>query len=137
MNSLLNIQLQLIITAFLASISCSYAQLQPYGPGGIYLNTQNNDQRVGIGNFAGNPPLSALHIHGNLVSNPTGEVFRTDAPANRNTSWRMFRGGTQMGRIFNSKNDNHLRIQSTRNNSDIVFHSRYNNLPQYWDMERM
>lgn len=66
-----------------------------------------------------------------------GEVFRTNAPTTASTFWRMFRGGTEAGNIFNLAGDVHFRIQAMQNNSDIVFHSEFNNTSTFTGTERM
>jgi len=86
----------------------------------------NPPQAIGIGNFTAptNVPDAALHINTNLVTNAfygAGEVFRTDAP-NAATFWKMFRGGSEYGRIYNN-NDNHFYIQANHGSGDLRFNS--------------
>ncbi|MBL7951820.1 MAG: tail fiber domain-containing protein [Flavobacteriales bacterium] len=47
-------------------------------------------------------------MRGDLLGtgNTTGEVFRTDAPTANSTYWRMFRGGTQYGLLYNLTGSN-------------------------------
>jgi hypothetical protein len=103
-----------------------------YGQFLIYPSTGNNftqtDQTsdiesVGIGDFAnaGFYPASALHINTNYFTglpNPIsyspasfGEVFRTDCPNDLVTYWRMFRGATLYGNIWNN-GDNHFIVEA-------------------------
>jgi len=49
-----------------------------------------------------------LLVDGTNLSTPTGEVFRTDAPTASTTSWRLFRGGTEYGRLFNEAANTHF-----------------------------
>jgi len=87
---------------------------------------------LGIGTTA---PSSVLEV--NAAPLGTGEVFRTNAPAAQNTFWRMFRGGQQIGGLFNRANDFNLRIGSFQFGADIVFHSRFNNVGPFSGTERM
>ncbi|MBK8581344.1 MAG: hypothetical protein IPL86_05750 [Flavobacteriales bacterium] len=49
----------------------------------------------------------ALDVHGEQMNPPLGDVFKTDGPDDKDTYWRMFRGGKEYGNIFNltAKND--------------------------------
>jgi len=90
------------------------AQFQQIQTTGVY-ETDTLLNQIGIGNFgnvAGNVH-SILHIDGNRVNIPTGEVFRTDAPNNTigdSTYWRMYHGGTQVFNINNPYNTNNVSI---------------------------
>ena len=64
---------------------------------------------------------SALVVEGGQMFTPTGEVFRTDAPNGTNTSWRLFRGGTNYGRVFNLNTDAHFRLDASA--GDLRFHT--------------
>ena len=64
---------------------------------------------------------SALVVEGGQMFTPTGEVFRTDAPNGTNTSWRLFRGGTNYGRVFNLSTDAHFRLDASA--GDLRFHT--------------
>lgn len=64
-----------------------------------------------IGTTNATPP-SALTVDGNEMTPTTGEVFRTDAPNGSNTSWRLLRGGTEYGHIFNQSADNHFQLDA-------------------------
>jgi hypothetical protein len=83
-------------------------------------------QAIGIGNFPNTvSPGAALHINtntsmGTLFYN-AGEVFRTDAP-NAATYWKMYRGGSEFGRIFNN-NDNHFYIQANDASGELRFNT--------------
>ncbi|MBI2967079.1 MAG: hypothetical protein HYY40_04615 [Bacteroidetes bacterium] len=78
--------------------------------------------RVGIGQFPNGTNLpSVLTINANLIPSPTGETFRTDAPAGFNTQWRLLRGGAEMGRIFSFSTDNNFHINSS--SGDLLFHA--------------
>lgn len=74
-----------------------------------------NVEAVGIGAFT-TSPLSALHVNTNLLSTTPvflpGEVFRTDCPNANNTFWRLYRGGTEFGTLFNNSGSNDFEIQS-------------------------
>jgi len=60
-------------------------------------------QGVTIGNILAVPaPTQAFQVRGDLLgAGNTGEVFKTDAPIAISTYWRMFRGGTQYGLLYN------------------------------------
>jgi hypothetical protein len=60
-----------------------------------------------------------LLVDGANLNTPTGEVFRTDAPNGANTSWRLLRGGTNYGRLFNLSSDVHLRLDASA--GDLLF----------------
>lgn len=57
---------------------------------------------VGIGQPI---PAATLHVDGNGMETPTGEVFRTNAPAGA-TSWRMFSSNVSANEKFNITNPN-------------------------------
>jgi len=42
------------------------------------------------------------------MDTPTGEVFRTDAPNATTTTWRLLRGGTLYGMLFNEAANTHF-----------------------------
>ena len=136
-----------IISIMFLILMCQYvaAQFQqiPFSGNGSW-RTQASPvvNRIGIGQYPNSTPLpSVLNINGALLSSPTGEVFRTDAPNNSATFWRMLRGGTEIGRfynnpIFNINND--LNIMASQLNADIVFRTnRFNNLGLNFEYERM
>ena len=65
-----------------------------------------------------------LNVRGDLLPalNQTGEVFRTDCLTGSATYWRMFRGGTERGRLFNTatgSNSGDFQVQSTVNNGQL------------------
>ena len=68
-------------------------------------------QGVIVGTGGGTP--SALTVQGGQVTPSTGEVFRTDAPNGATTSWRLLRGGTNYGHLFNLSTDVHLRLDAS------------------------
>lgn len=74
-----------------------------------YLNPAQNGVNVGTSTS----PASVLTVRGDEAATPTGEVFRTDAPTGSNTSWRLLRGGTNYGRVFNLSTDAHLRLDAS------------------------
>ena len=98
-------------------INCGPLNAQLNNPGGsgwwrtdvVGANTVNG---LAVGNAAF-PFNSAFEIHGDLMPTPTGEVFRTDAPNGANTSWRLLRGGTNYGHLFNLSTDVHLRLDAS------------------------
>lgn len=105
---------------------------------------------VGIGNFTNNNAQtnSFFHINSNYLLLPQngsiagmGEVFRTDAPNNSATYWRMLRGGTEIGRFFNNPTftaNNDFNIMASQYNADIVFRTnRANNIGVNLEYERM
>lgn len=61
-----------------------------------YLNPAQNGVNIGTSTT----PASVLTVRGDEAATPTGEVFRTDAPAGGGTNWRMFCGGAPIGRLF-------------------------------------
>ena len=63
-----------------------------------------------IGNAFFTPGGSALNVRGDQLGtgNTTGEVFRTVAPSGSNTFWRLFRGATEYGRLFNLNGETSL-----------------------------
>ena len=81
----------------------AYAQLQQItGSTNNSWRTQANPlvNRIGIGNFINGTNLfSVLTVDGTLVPVPTGEVFRTDAPAGT-TAWRMFSANVAANQKF-------------------------------------
>lgn len=108
-----------------------------FGPSRSWGFTDNAN-RLGVGNFPTghpfNPNLPAtLTVDGRTVrllpplmgtpANQTGRVFETYSPANELTTWRMHRGNTEVGRIFNNANDIHFRFQATQANSSIMLHN--------------
>jgi hypothetical protein len=67
------------------------------------------------------PAGIGLLVDGANLNTPTGEVFRTDAPNGSNTSWRLLRGGTNYGRVFNLSTDAHFRLDASA--GDLRFHT--------------
>lgn len=56
-------------------------------------------------------PLSSLVVHGDQMTPPTGEVFRTYAN-NLDTYWRLFRSGGNIGSIYSLNTDEHFHINA-------------------------
>lgn len=99
------------------------AQFQQILSTGIY-ETDTSVNLIGIGTF-GSPTAvhSALHINGDALQTATGEVFRTNAPADSITYWRMLRGNNQIGYIWNDTANNHFNIQSHQTSGRINFYN--------------
>ncbi len=106
-------------------VNSLYGETDAPGPSGNWIRS------IGIGNFSsnGDEPHSFLHVNSNYLLQPAsgninsmGEVFRTDAPNNGATYWRLLRGGTNFGTIFNNK-DNHFYIQATNTSGDLRLQS--------------
>ncbi|MEO8087900.1 MAG: hypothetical protein ABI763_13835 [Bacteroidota bacterium] len=123
------------------STSVSYAQWQNtnFTGNGPIESTVSTVTGVGVGDFSASNVASALHVNTNLTAAQTGggafglgEVFRTDAP-NTATYWKMLRGGTDYGWIYNN-NDNHFYIaapfNSGGNYGDLYFQTGGTNTRQ-------
>ena len=104
-------------------VNSLYGETDAPGPSGNWIRS------IGIGNFSsnGDEPHSFLHVNSNYLLQPAsgninsmGEVFRTDAPNNGATYWRLLRGGTNFGTIFNNK-DNHFYMEA--NMGDLRFNA--------------
>lgn len=92
------------------------AQVQVDGNGNYRLTpTTPGPRNFTIGNTYITGAGSALNVRGDLLGagNNTGEVFRTDAPTGSTTSWRLFRGGIQYGRLFNLTGANDFNVEAT------------------------
>lgn len=109
----------IVVIIFQSQISFAQWAMNGIAPD-RWVNTTNapaifNVEAVGIGVFTASP-LSALHVNSNLLTvTPAftqGEVFRTDCPAANSTFWRMLRGGTSYGVLFNNTGSNDFQIQS-------------------------
>lgn len=66
---------------------------------------------VGTGATAG----YALDVHGELMTPPLGNVFKTDAPGHDDSYWRMFHLGTEYGNLFHLEptKDFHLNAKGS------------------------
>ncbi len=122
MKTTIKLRMCVTIAMLFLSYNWAFAQFQPYNAGPFQAGrTLPNIGAIAIGNFPNfTSPLAALHINTNLlpannVFTP-GEVFRTDCPIGQTTSWRLFRGGTQRGRLFNLTTDNHFTVEASSGN---------------------
>ena len=76
--------------------------------------------RIGVGTFPNGTNLpSVLTVNSNLVPSPTGEVFRTDCPIGETPYWRMLRGGTEYGNLFNNTESNDFCVKATQGNLNL------------------
>lgn len=82
-----------------------------------YVFEHPTTRHVGIGNTF---TASVLHIAGNGLPAPTGEVFRTDAPNNSTTYWRMLRNGTEYGQFNAPSTSTNFNIQATQNHLNLL-----------------
>ena len=96
------------------------------------LNPINTIKSIVVGDFTGNGaiPQAALHVNSNFLTPPDGaffypqgNVFTTDCPAGNTTAWRMLKGGTEMGVLFNGAANNNLHIQASEPNSSMIFNT--------------
>jgi hypothetical protein len=127
LKSLFTIKFQIMKAKFrfiFILLSCSstfqsMAQLIVNGTSQNYFGQLDNTaflndnwiRSIGIGYFDSGFPNSFLHINSNIGLLPQngsianyGEVFRTDAPADVTTAWRMFSGNVSANEKFNIRN---------------------------------
>ncbi|MFZ1617312.1 MAG: tail fiber domain-containing protein [Flavobacteriales bacterium] len=85
------------------------------GIGRTYLSP-NSFAPVPPSTFAvGTAPTTgfALDVHGEQMNPPLGNVFKTNGPDDKDTYWRMFRGGKEYGNIFNLTTKNDWNLNAT------------------------
>lgn len=93
------------------------------GVGRTYLAPDAQATAAPVNFTVGTTPntASALVVEGGQMTPATGEVFRTDAPNGSDTHWRLLRGGTEYGHLFNQNADVHFRLEATE--GDLRFHT--------------
>lgn len=99
---------------------------------GNFVRTNNITWAAGIGvGTAISPtptPLSILHIDSRGINPLTtinrGEVFRTDCPAADSPFWRMLRGGTNFGNIYNPTGTSSFVMEAAQPLGNIQFRTR-------------
>ncbi|MEZ4737902.1 MAG: hypothetical protein R2818_00720 [Flavobacteriales bacterium] len=85
-------------------------------------------QGVTIGNIATAPTGQAFQIRGDLLGvGNTGEVFKTDAPGANSTYWRMFRGGTQYGLLYNLTGSTEFNVKALNTTGNLWLRNSLDN----------
>ncbi|HRH71072.1 MAG TPA: hypothetical protein PLB89_16335 [Flavobacteriales bacterium] len=99
-----------ILLVFAAAMETNRTLAQSWTTlGGNYLKTDASTDGVVVGNIAASPsPTIGLLVDGTSLNTTTGEVFRTDAPNGGDTWWRLYRGGTEYGTLFNEAANTHF-----------------------------
>jgi hypothetical protein len=93
------------------------AQVVWNGSGQYWLDPHNLPKSFVIGN--GPTTNYALDVHGEQLTPQLGDVFKTDAPADKDTYWRMFQGGKEYGNLFHVDNTQNLDLDA------VVGHLRF------------
>jgi len=118
------LRVALTIVAVVAIRDTAKAQWLTGIGGRQYLTNPTTGVRIGTTNLL---PPSALTVLGAEMSNPTGEVFRTDAPNANSTYWRMFRGGTQYGLLYNLTGSTEFNMKALNTTGNLWLRNSLDN----------
>lgn len=81
----------------------------------IHPRSAGADRFVGINTST---PASVLHLEGTNAA--TGEVFRTDGPSGVVQNWRLYKGGTEIGRLYAPASGSNFNIGAVNNNLNFL-----------------
>jgi hypothetical protein len=109
----------LALTA-VATMVCNLCQAQVVNNtfGQYWLEPHNPPESFTVGNTLHSG--FSLEVRGDEMTGfPTGNVFKTDAPGDQDTYWRMFQGSKEYGTLFHVDNTQNLDLDA------VVGHLRF------------